>query len=86
MPKAAKTTMYPMRLAKRPASYLLLVTTLIACAACSAKSVPVHIEFSASWAGQPVQCAERADLIEFLSSLTDNSVLTNERWTDPFER
>ena len=30
--------------------------------------------------------SERADLIEFLSSLTDNSVLTNERWTDPFER
>ena len=27
-----------------------------------------------------------ADLIEFLSSLTDNSVLTNERWADPFER
>ena len=56
MPKSAKTTMYPMRLAKRPASYLLLVTILVACAACSAKSVPVHIEFSASWAGQPVQC------------------------------
>lgn len=30
--------------------------------------------------------SERADLIEFLASLTDNSVLTNERWTDPFER
>lgn len=30
--------------------------------------------------------AERADLIEFLSSLTDNSVVTNERWADPFER
>ena len=30
--------------------------------------------------------SERADLIEFLSSLTDNSVLTNERWADPFER
>ena len=55
MPKSAKTTIYPMRLAKRPASFLL-VTILIACAACSAKSVPVHIEFSASWAGQPVQC------------------------------
>jgi len=30
--------------------------------------------------------AERADLIEFLSSLTDNSVVTDERWADPFER
>jgi cytochrome c peroxidase len=30
--------------------------------------------------------SERADLIEFLSSLTDNSVLTEERWADPFER
>ena len=28
--------------------------------------------------------AERYDLIEFLSSLTDESVLTNERWADPF--
>jgi len=56
MPKSAKMTMYPMRLAKPPASRLLLVTILIACAACSEKRVPVHIEFSASWAGQPVQC------------------------------
>lgn len=30
--------------------------------------------------------SESADLIEFLSSLTDNSVLTEERWADPFER
>ena len=29
--------------------------------------------------------AECADLIEFLSSLTDQSVITNERWADPFE-
>jgi len=47
-----------MRLAKRPTSFLLLVTILITCAACSSKSVPVHIEFSAAWAGQPIQCAD----------------------------
>ena len=29
--------------------------------------------------------SERADLIEFLSSLTDQSVITDERWSDPFE-
>lgn len=29
--------------------------------------------------------AERSDLIEFLSTLTDPSILTNERWADPFE-
>lgn len=29
--------------------------------------------------------SERADLIEFLSSLTDESVITDERWSDPFE-
>ena len=30
--------------------------------------------------------SERADLIEFLSSLTDQSVITDERWSDPFAR
>jgi len=30
--------------------------------------------------------SERTDLIEFLNSLTDQSVLTNERWSDPFAR
>ena len=45
-----------MRSAKRPASYLLLATFLIGLAACSAKSVPVQINFEASWAGQAVQC------------------------------
>ncbi len=29
---------------------------------------------------------ERADLVEFLSSLTDQSVVSDERWADPFER
>ena len=29
---------------------------------------------------------EQSDLIEFLSSLTDESVLTTERWSNPFER
>jgi cytochrome c peroxidase len=28
--------------------------------------------------------SERADLIEFLSSLTDHTALTDERWSDPF--
>ncbi len=28
--------------------------------------------------------SERSDLIEFLSTLTDKSILTNERWADPF--
>ena len=85
MPKAAKTTMYPMRLAKRPASYLLLVTILIACAACSAKRVPVQIEFSASWAGQPIQCDDApltltdlrfyvSDVLVIDSSGTEHSV------------
>ena len=27
---------------------------------------------------------EREDLVAFLHALTDESVLTNERWTDPF--
>jgi cytochrome c peroxidase len=29
---------------------------------------------------------ERADLIEFLSSLTDESALSDDRWSNPFER
>ncbi len=48
------------RLVKRPASYLLLFTILMGCIACSAKRVPVNIEFSASWAGQPIRCDDTA--------------------------
>ena len=29
---------------------------------------------------------ERSDLLAFLASLTDDSVLTNERWANPFEQ
>jgi uncharacterized repeat protein (TIGR04052 family) len=93
MPKSARTTIYPMRLAKRPASYWLLVTILIACAACSAKNVPVHIEFSASWAGQPVQCDDTplaltdlrfyvSDVLVIDSSGAEHpvSLMPDERW------
>lgn len=34
--------------------------------------------------GFEISDAERADLIEFLLSLTDKTVVTNERWADPF--
>ncbi len=93
MPKSAKTTIYPMRLAKRPASYWLLVTILIACAACTSKNVPVHIEFSASWAGQPVQCDDTplaltdlrfyvSDVLVIDSSGAEHpvSLMPDERW------
>lgn len=68
-----ETTTCLMRLVKRPASYLLLVTFLISLAACSAKRVPVHIDFEASWAGQPVQCEDTGmaltDLRFFVSNI-----------------
>lgn len=34
--------------------------------------------------GFELSAEERADLIEFLESLTDNSLLTDERYSDPF--
>ena len=70
--KKKKTTALK-RSAKHPASNILLVTILIACAACSPQRVPVHIEFSPTWAGQTIQCdsAELAltDLRFYVSNL-----------------
>lgn len=82
-----------MRLPKRPASYLLLFTLLMGCAACSAKRVPVNIEFSASWTGRPIHCDDTplalTDLRFYVSDvlLIDSSgaehpvsLTSDERW------
>jgi uncharacterized repeat protein (TIGR04052 family) len=65
MLKSKKKTTPLERSAKRPASGILLATILIVCAACSAKNVPVHIEFAPVWTGNAIQC-DSAEL-----SLTD---------------
>ncbi len=44
---------------------------------------PYKSEFVSGFA---LSDAERADLIEFLHALTDNSVLSAEQWSDPFPR
>ena len=93
MQKSKKTATTLQRSAKHPASYILLVTILIACAACSAKSVPVRIEFLPTWAGQAIQCdsAEIAltDLRFYVSNLAlidsegnehSVSLTPDERW------
>ena len=33
---------------------------------------------------KPAPTADKADLLEFLHSLTDQSVISNERWSDPY--
>ncbi len=67
------TTMRLTRLVAHPVSCFLLVLSLISCTACTAKRVPVHIEFSAAWGGQPIQCESNAaaltDLRFFVSSI-----------------
>jgi uncharacterized repeat protein (TIGR04052 family) len=62
-----------MRLAKHPANGLLLGIALFCCVACPAKQAPVDIEFSATWAGQPLKCSDSAisltDLRFFVSDV-----------------
>ncbi len=61
MPTSMTMTTYRTRPAKHPASYLLLAIFLICLSACSAKRIPVHVDFEASWAGQALRC-EGADM------------------------
>lgn len=67
------------RSAKRPASGILLVTMLIVCAACSAKSVPVHIEFAPVWAGQSIQCDSTELSLTDLRFYVSNVALIDSR-------
>lgn len=53
-PKATTTRLK--RLAKRPASFLLLATFLLSLIACSSERVPVRINFDVEWAGNSLAC------------------------------
>ena len=79
MLKSKKKTTPLERSAKRPASGILLVTILIVCAACSAKSVPVHIEFAPAWAGQSVQCGSAELSLTDLRFYVSNVALIDSR-------
>jgi len=63
------------RSTKRPASYILLVTILLACTACSAKRTPVHIEFTPTWAGHAIQCDSAEIALTDLRFYVSNLVL-----------
>ena len=75
MPKSTTMTTYRTRLAKHPASYLLLVTLLICLSACSAKRTPVHVDFEALWAGQPLRCEDSDIALTDLRFFVSNVVL-----------
>lgn len=65
--------MQPVRSVKRPASLVLLASILVVTAACSAKQNAVHIPFTATWEGEPVNCkqgpAALSDLRFFVTDL-----------------
>lgn len=79
MLKSKKKTTPQKRSAKRPARDILLVTILIACAACSLKRVPVHIEFSATWNGQAIQCDSDELALTDLRFYVSNVALIDSR-------
>ena len=79
MLKSKKMTTALKRSAKHPASYTLLVTILIACAACSPQRVPAHIEFSPTWAGQAILCDSAVIALTDLRFYVSNVALIDSR-------
>jgi uncharacterized repeat protein (TIGR04052 family) len=58
MKSTATMTTRPKRLAKRLASGFLLGVCLFCSVACPANRTPVNLQFSATWAGQPLHCGK----------------------------
>jgi uncharacterized repeat protein (TIGR04052 family) len=65
--------------ARRLASRLLLGIGLFCCVACPANRAPVNIEFSATWAGQPLRCGESGLSLTDLRFFVSDVVLINSQ-------
>jgi uncharacterized repeat protein (TIGR04052 family) len=74
--------MRPMRSVRRPASRFLLVTFLLALTACSAKRVPVVVEFSAAWDGQAMTCNDPDMALTDLRFFVADVVLIDSKGTE----
>jgi uncharacterized repeat protein (TIGR04052 family) len=68
-------TIRRMKLAKHPASGLLLGISLLFCVACPANRTPVNIEFSATWSDQPLHCVESEPSLTDLRFFVSDVVL-----------
>ena len=60
-----------------PARHTFPAVFLSLCAACTAKPIPVEIEFDAEWKGQVIRCAERAFGLSDLRFFVSDPVLVD---------
>jgi len=82
MKPTATMTMLLMRSVKRPARSFLLVALFLALTSCSAKRVPVVVEFSAVWDGQAITCSSSDIGLTDLRFFVSNVVLIDSKGSE----